>query len=171
MSGRDVASRWGGRAVARVVAWFTLLLAAFLSTSGVRAAEALSDEQLASVEGRDGIGMAVHLELNSALLAGATMDSRITMGFKSAGVNTYLVIQNFGGVMDQIGMSLQAKTRTDGGGDYLDFTLPVFVGFKDFGFRAMSAQTDPSAPITSSYGQILMNGTAQVQGHVLLWAH
>lgn len=157
--------------MARLVVCVTLLPCMLLAVPAAHAAEAMTDEQLAGVEGRDGIGLAVHLELNSALLTGATMDSRITMGFKSAGVNTYLVIQNFGGVMDQMGMSLQAKARPDGGGDYLDFTLPVFVGFKDFGFRAMSAQTDPTAPITASYGQVLMNGTAQVQGHVLLWAH
>jgi hypothetical protein len=151
--------------MARLLMW-----GALLAMQAARAAEALTDEQLAGVEGRDGIGFAVHLELNSALLTGATMDSRITMGFTSAGVNTYLVIQNFGGVMDQIGMTLSAKARPDGGGDYLDFSLPVIVGFKDFGFRAMAVQTDPTAPITASYGQILMNGTAQVQGHVLLWS-
>ena len=149
----------------------SMLTGLVLSASVAHGAEALTDAQLSEVEGRDGIGMAVHLELNSALLMGADMDSRILMGFKSAGVSTYAVIQNFGGVMDMMGMSLSAKARPDGGGDYLDFSLPVFVGFKDFGFRAMAAQTDPTAPITASYGQILLNGTAQVQGHVLLWAH
>lgn len=134
------------------------------------AADALSDDQLAGVTGQNGFAFAAHLELNSGLLNGQAYDSRITLGFTDGGVTTYAIVQNFGGVVDLLGMGLQAKQRPDGSGDYLDFTLPFFVSFKDFGFRALAVQTDPVAPITSSYGQLLVNGTAQIQGHVLLWA-
>ncbi len=133
---------------------------------------ALSDDELADVSGQDGVGLAVHLELNSALLAGAPVDSRLTAGFKVDGTTTYAVVQNLGGVMDLIGITLNVRSRPDGGGDYIDMGLPSFVGFKQFGFRALAAQTDPSAaiPASTSYGQLLLNGTATMTGHVFIWA-
>lgn len=132
----------------------------------------LSDEELSAVQGRDGIGLAVHLELNSALLQGQLTDSRLMAGFNVNGQTTYAVVQNLAGVMDLIAVTLDVHQRSDGGPDYVDIGLPAFVGFKQFGFRALAAQTDPTAPITSanSYGQVLLNGTGTMTGHVYLWA-
>ena len=124
------------------------------------------------MSGQDGVSLGVHLELNSALLNGAATDSRITAGFNVDGTKTYAVIQNLAGVMDLIAVTLAIRQRPDGGGDYVDIGLPGFVGFKQFGFRALAAQTDPTAPITpaQSYGQILLNGTGSMTGHIYLWA-
>ncbi len=133
---------------------------------------ALSDEELSGVCGQDGIGLAIHLELNSALIASGVLNSSLTAGFKVNGTTTYAVVQNLGGVLDLIGLTLNIHTRSDGGGDYIDLGLPSFVGFKQFGFRALGAQTDPSAAIapSGSYGQVLLNGTGTMTGHLLIWA-
>lgn len=148
------------------------LLAALIGCAGAHAAPvALDDDEMSQVTGQDGVALAVHLELNSALLTGAPTDSRITAGFNVDGVKTYAVIQNLAGVMDLIAVTLNIRRRADGG-DYVDIGLPSFVGFKQFGFRALAAQTDPTAPIapSASYGQILLNGTGSMTGHIYLWA-
>ena len=81
------------------------------------------------------------------------------------------MVQNLAGVMDLIAVTVNVRSRADGS-DYIDIGLPSFVGFKQFGFRALAAQTDPTAPIppSASYGQLLLNGTATMTGHVFLWA-
>jgi hypothetical protein len=148
------------------------LVALCVSANAVAAPVALSDDELAGVAGRDGVGLAVHLELNSALLAGTPTDSRLTAGFVVDGTKTYAVAQNLAGVMDLVAVTLNVRSSPDGGGDRIDIGLPAFVGFKQFGFRALAAQTDPTAPIpaSASYGQLLLNGTASMTGHVFLWA-
>lgn len=155
----------------RAVLWWRVAAALLGLTLPVVgwAIEPMTDAELSKVEARDGFGFALHLELNSGLLSGETIDSRFAVGFNGPYGTTYAVVQNFGGIVDMLGLTLTARTRPDGG-DYLDFGLPTFVSFKDFGFRAMAAQTDPTGPITASYGQVLLNGSAQVQGHVLLWS-
>ncbi len=152
------------------------LTAAFITLTAatqVHAAPvALNDDEMSKVSGQDGVSLGVHLELNSALLNGTPTDSRITAGFNVDGTKTYAVIQNLAGVMDLIAVTLAIRQRPDGGGDYVDIGLPGFVGFKQFGFRALAAQTDPTAPIapSASYGQILLNGTGSMTGHIYLWA-
>jgi len=144
---------------------------ALSTAAAVAAPVALSDDELSNVSGRDGVALGVHLELNSALLAGTPTDSRITAGFVVDGTKTYAVVQNLAGVMDMIAVTLNVRSRSDGG-DYVDVGLPGFVGFKQFGFRALAAQTDPTAAIapSASYGQLLLNGTGAMTGHVFLWA-
>lgn len=147
-----------------------LLLVAGLGSPWANAEpQPLAETELADVSGRDGIGFAVHLEINSAPIYGLDIDSRLTAGFTVDGLRTYLVAPNPGGIIDLFAMSLNLRTRP-GGGDYIDVTLPFFVGVQDFGVRALSVQTDPRAPITNSYGQFLLNGHASMQGHLYLWA-
>jgi hypothetical protein len=150
--------------------WLALCLA-LAAAHAAAAPVALSDAELSAVSGGDGIGLAVHLELNSALLAGRPTDSRLTAGFNVDGTKTYAVVQNLAGVMDLVAVTVNMRSRSDGG-DYIDIGLPQFVGFKQFGFRALAAQTDPFAAIapSGSYGQLLLNGTANMTGHVYLWA-
>lgn len=133
----------------------------------------LSDEELSTVEGQDGIGLNVHLELNSSVLTGATDVSRVVAGFNVNGTKTYAVLQDLGGVADLFGISLDVRARPDAPGQtYIDVGLPVFLNFRQFGFRALAATTDATAPITpaNSYGQILLNGQATVTGHLYIWA-
>lgn len=131
--------------------------------------EPLDDQAMASVSGQDGIGFAVHLEMNSALLNGAVMNSRLLAGFTVDNVTTYAVALNVGGIIDMYAMTLNLRSRPDGG-DYIDIGLPFFVGVSQFGFRALGVQTDPTAPITRNYGQLLLDGHAAMRGHVYLWA-
>lgn len=133
------------------------------------APEPLDDQAMASVSGQDGIGFAVHLEMNSALLDGAVMNSRLLAGFTVDNVTTYAVALNVGGIIDMYAMTLNLRTRPDGG-DYIDMGLPFFVGVSQFGFRALGVQTDPTAPITRNYGQLLLDGHVAMRGHLYLWA-
>jgi hypothetical protein len=147
------------------------LFLALSAGTAIAAPVALSDEDLAGISGQDGIGLAVHLELNSSLLAGVPGNSRLTLGFKVDGTTTYAVLDQLGGVVDLFALTLDVRRRSDGGGDYVDIGLPGFVGFKQFGFRALAAQTDPNAPVapSASYGQLLLNGTGSMTGRVYLW--
>jgi len=130
---------------------------------------ALDDEAMSEVCGRDGVGFAVHLEMNSGLLDGKALDSRLVSGYTVNGQTTYQVAYNVGGIIDLIALTINVRGRPDGG-DYIDLGLPGFVGVKNFGYRALGAQTDPSAAVSNSYGQLLLNGHAAMQGHLYLWA-
>ena len=162
-----------GKAGSAVSAWLRQFVLLPLCTPLVASAAPvpLSDDELAAVEGRDGVGLAVHLELNSQLLSGTSSGARLTAGFNVNGTTTYAVVQDLAGVMDLVAVTLNVRKRPDGG-DYLDVGLPGFVGFRQFGLRALGAQTDPLAlvPASASYGQLLLNGTASMTGHVYLWA-
>jgi len=131
--------------------------------------EPLNDQDMASVSGQDGISFAVHIEMNSSLLQGAQLNNRLIAGFTVDDVTTYAVALNVGGIIDMYAMTLNLRTRPDGG-DYIDMGLPFFVGVNQFGFRALGVQTDPTAPITRNYGQVLMDGHFAMRGHLYLWA-
>jgi hypothetical protein len=80
-------------------------------------------------------------------------------------------MQNLAGVVDMYFLTLDVRQRP-GGGDYIDLGLPSFVGMNQFGFRALAVQSSPTAPITqnANYGQVILNGTATMTGHVYIWA-
>jgi hypothetical protein len=151
-----------------------LALAAAAALPALACAEPLpmDDDALREVTGA-GVGIAVHLELNSSVLTGANVDNRITLGFDNNGLKTYAVLQNFAGIVDFYTITLNMRQRTAGdpGSDYFDIQLPLFVGFKEFGVRNLAVTTDPNAPITpaNSYGSVLINGAMNMQGHFYLW--
>ena len=128
----------------------------------------LSDEQLGDVAGK-GVAILVHLELNSGLLTGQNIDSRLSAGFSVDGTTTYAIAQNFGGLLDLFAITLDPGTKPDGSG-YLSIGMPYFLGAKEFGVRAIGVQTDVNAPISTSLGSILLNGTANMTGSLNLWA-
>ena len=128
----------------------------------------LSDDQLSAVAGK-GVAIVVHLELNSGLLTGQNIDSRLSAGFDVGGTTTYAIAQNFGGVLDLFAVTLDPRTKADGSG-YLSIGMPYYVGAQEFGVRAIGVQTDLNAPITSSLGSVLLNGTANMTGQLNLWA-
>ncbi|MEJ6007316.1 hypothetical protein WG899_17335 [Paucibacter sp. AS339] len=127
---------------------------------------ALSDEELGHVSGQAGIVLNAHLELNT----GAQSENRISLGFQLGGNTTYLLLHNLSGTLDLLGLTVQAVAGPAEVGDVIQLTLPSFVGFKDFGIKAIGVQTDPLAPIGPSLGQIQLNGSVQMQGQVLLWS-
>ncbi|MFT3858046.1 MAG: hypothetical protein QM742_11310 [Aquabacterium sp.] len=158
-----MAAAWGAALCAAVVASLSA------PTPARAEPQLLQDEEMADVAGRDGVGFAVHLEMNSDLLQGIDVGSRLTAGFDVHGIKTYLVAHNIGGIVDLFAMTLNVRRRADGS-DYLDLGLPFFVGVGQFGYRALGAQTDPTAPIANSYGQLLLDGHASMRGHLYLWA-
>lgn len=144
--------------------------AAFLAIGllplGAQAANALSDEELGGVTGRGGIVLNAHLELNTR----AASENRISLGFQVGGSTSYLLLHNLSGTLDLLGLTVQAVAGPAEVGDVIQLTLPSFLGFKDFGIKAIGVQSDPLAPIAASLGQIQLNGSVQMQGQVLLWA-
>jgi hypothetical protein len=138
------------------------------------APQPLDDAELAAVAGRDGVALAVHLDLNAARLAGAgqSTDARLLVGYRVEGQTSYAVLQDIGGQMTLAALTLKVRERADGGGDYVDIGMPSFVGFSRFGFRAMGALSDPSLPLTpaNSLGGLQLNGSAAMTGHVYVWA-
>ncbi|MDC8785033.1 hypothetical protein [Roseateles koreensis] len=133
------------------------------------AATPLDDAALSAVTGRDGIVLNAHLELNTA----ADSTNRVSVGFKVAGATSYLVLDKISGTLDMLGLEVKAIAGPGGStgiSDVIQVGLPSFLGFKDFGIRAIAAQADATAPITASMGQIQLSGSAQLQGQVLLWS-
>jgi hypothetical protein len=118
----------------------------------------LDDEQLRSVRGQ-GISIAVHLQLNTSVSA----------GFTNNGVTTYAMAQNFGGLLDLFAITIDPSLKPDGSG-YLAIGMPAYLGAQDFGVRAIGVQTDQSAPVTSSLGSLLLNGSANMTGQLNVWA-
>jgi hypothetical protein len=151
-----------------LVVFFTLC-----SASGVFAEEplALDDSELSQVSGADGIGIAMHLELNDPHLTNPGTDSRISMGFTVDGKTNYIVIKNLRGMIDMAALDISVKHRPDGGGDYVAVGLPGFVKYTNFGFESLSVQTDPLAAVTNSLGRVNVNGTVSMQGEFRFWAH
>jgi len=128
----------------------------------------MNDDDLAGVSGQ-GVAVLVHLELNSGLLVGQPLDSRLSAGFTVDGITTYAIAQNFGGLLDLFAVTLDPSTKPDGTG-YLAIGMPFFIGAKEFGVRAIGVQTDLNAPVTSSLGSVLVNGTGTMTGSLNLWA-
>ncbi|TAK94123.1 MAG: hypothetical protein EPO09_10495 [Aquabacterium sp.] len=147
-----------------------VLLAMGCALSMARAEpQPLDDIGMADVSGQDGIGFAVHLEMNSAAISAQDLTSRLMAGFHVDGQTTYAIAWNAGGIIDMFAMTMNLRSRPDGS-DYMDIGLPFFIGVSQFGFRAFSVQTDPTAAISRNYGQLLLNGHAAMQGHIYLWA-
>jgi hypothetical protein len=57
----------------------------------------------------------------------------------------------------------------DGSG-YISIGMPGLVQANEFGVRAVGVQTDFNAPITSSLGSLLLNGSATMTGQLNVWA-
>lgn len=144
-----------------------LLLA--LTDAGWAAPQALDDTALSEVRGA-GLGVGVHLELNSSLLTGATPMPNLAAAFGDSAQPNYLVMYGVGGIMDLYAVTLNAVTASDGTSQ-LALGLPSFVGFDDFGVRAISVQSDPTAPLNmaNSLGGITLNGSGAMTGRMLMW--
>jgi hypothetical protein len=148
---------------------FALVTTLWLAAPARAAPQALDDAALSEVSAA-GIGLGVHLELNSGLLSGQAMQPNLIVGFGDALQPVYLVMHGVGGIMDLYNVTLNLRRHTDGS-DYLDLGLPGFVGFDQFGVRALSVQTDPTAaPGAGNFGSLMLNGTGAMTGHVLMWA-
>jgi hypothetical protein len=153
------------RTVFRTAAAAAILAAC---AAGARAEkQALSDAELRDVSGK-GVAILVHLELNSGLLTGQTIDSRLSAGFTVNSVTTYAIAQNLGGILDMFAITLDPVARSNGP-DYLAIGMPTYFAAQEFGVRALAVQTDASAPVTSSLGSLLLNGVASMTGQLNVW--
>lgn len=136
-------------------------------------AQELADDDLSEVVGGDGVRIDLHLEWNTNGLASVNLDDvgLISVGFydNTSKQHSYFTLNGIGGVADFFGLAIDARKGPADVGDYVDLTLPVIVAFKQFGFRAMSAQPTITGSPTSSYGQWMLNGAANVTGNVYIW--
>ncbi|MGE5451543.1 MAG: DUF6160 family protein [Acidobacteriota bacterium] len=155
------------------------VMAMAFSTMAQAAVEELPDDALSAVSGEDGVTIMLHLEWNANALTAVdlTNSSSISVGFYDADQSrhTSLVFQGFGGIMDLWALRIDARTGPAGVGDYVDITMPNLVAFKQFGFRALYAESYTGAEPTtmpkptSNYGKWLLDGSATVTGNVYIW--
>lgn len=152
------------------------------------AAQEISDADLSDVSGADGVSINASLVWNSNRTQ-YELSSKVIIGFEkydADGQNktlTFLTFGGFGGVLDIFGLRIDSMKGPAAIGDYVDVTLPRFIGFEDFGFQSMSVQSvrrdkdfdskqfktsDLESP-RSSYGQWLYNGSAVMTGHVYIF--
>ena len=127
----------------------------------------LSDDELSGVAGK-GVAILVDLQINAGLLTGQNIDARISAGFTVDGTTTYAIAQNFGGILDMFAVTLDPSINA-AGLNYLAIGMPYYIAAKDFGVRALAVQTDPTGPITSSLGAVLLNGSANMTGQLNVW--
>ena len=127
----------------------------------------LSDDELSGVAGK-GVAILVDLQINAGLLTGQNIDSRLSAGFTVDGTTTYAIAQNFGGILDMFAVTLDPSINA-AGLNYLAIGMPYYIAAKDFGVRALAVQTDPTGPITSSLGAVLLNGSANMTGQLNVW--
>ena len=127
----------------------------------------LSDDELSGVAGK-GVAILVDLQINAGLLTGQNIDARISAGFTVDGTTTYAIAQNFGGILDMFAITLDPSINA-AGLNYLSIGMPNYIAAKDFGVRALAVQTDPTGPITSSLGAVLLNGSANMTGQLNVW--
>lgn len=132
----------------------------------------LDNEALSEVVGRDGIGLLVHLEVNTSDPGDVSAGARFTRSFAVHGTTTYVTAQGWRGALDLVGVSVDVGARPDGGGSYIDIGLPGTVVARQFGFRTSGVQTDPQATVApqQSLGGVLLHGSATQSGHFFLWA-
>lgn len=150
--------------------WRAFALACALAACATAAhadKKAMTDEDLAGVAGH-GVAILVHLELNSGLLLGQPLDSRLTAGFTVDSVTTSVIAQNFGGILDMFAITLDPTTRANGA-DYLAIGLPTYLAADQFGVRAIGVQRDANGPITGSLGSLMLNGVASMTGQLNIW--
>lgn len=134
------------------------------------ALEALNDEGLADVAGRDGVSFAVSLRLNSPDNPNPVADSRLTTGYNVGGQQQYLVIKNLRGSIDMFAMRIDVAQRSDGGGDYVAISLPAYLKFGHFGYESLSAETNPYGDIKGNLGRFEIDGTMNMRGQFRFWA-
>ncbi len=156
-----------------VVSWTPALVAVVMAGGPAPAGAApwlLDDAALSDVRGA-GLGLGVHLELNSALLTGATPQPNLTAAFGDPAQPNYLVMYGVGGVLDLYAVTLNVVTAADGSSQ-LALGLPGFVGVNSFGTRAIAVQSDPTAPMSAatSLGGLTLDGTGAMTGRLLVWA-
>lgn len=151
------------------------------------AAQEVTDADLSDVSGADGITVNASLVWNTNRTQ-YELSSKVLIGFErfnddSTKTLTYLTFGGFGGGMEIVGLKIDAAKGPADIGDYVDITLPRYIGFDDFGFQSMSVRsvtvsqstdtktfdTNTLPAPTSNYGQWLYNGSAVVTGHVYIW--
>jgi len=145
------------------------LIAPLVVALPAHALSALDDDTLSNVVGRDGISIAVHLDLNNPNSTDPDVSSRLTIGFKVNGHTNYAVMLDPHGIIDMFSWSFDVITRPDGG-SAIAVGLPSYVNFQQVGFDALGIQSDPNAPITGDLGRIELNGQLSFQGQLRIWS-
>lgn len=134
------------------------------ATSAMAVPKALDNAELAEVTGGDGISISIDLALNA---------TQVSRSFTVDGVTTHATMNDVGGNMLALGLTVDVKERPDApGSTYVDVGMPSFISFKKFGFRTSGVQTDlqTTLPANQNLGGVQLNGNGAMTGHFLMWA-
>lgn len=140
------------------------VMAVGVGSNAMAEPKALDNSELAEVVGGDGISISIDLSLNA---------TQVSRGFTVDGVTTHAVMNDVGGNMLALGVTVDVQQRPDAAGStYVDIGMPSFISFKNFGFRSSGVQTDlqTALPANQNLGGVQLNGTGAMTGHFLMWA-
>lgn len=146
-----------------VAATFSVLM---LGAVPVAMAEpkALDNSELADVVGGDGISIILDLQVHA---------DQVSRSFNVDGVTTHATLNDVGGSMLALGITVDVQQRPDvAGATYIDIGMPGVIAFKNFGFRSSGVQTDlqTALPANQNLGGVQLNGMGAMTGHFLMWA-
>ncbi len=144
---------------------FAIALAALgMCGAAMAAPQAMDTEELAEVSGSDGVSIIMDLNVNA---------SQVSRSFLVDGTTTHAVMNDVGGSMLAVGITVDVKQRPDlASGTYIDVGMPGYVSFAKFGFKSSGVQTDlnTALPANQNLGGVQLNGAGAMTGHFLIWA-
>lgn len=150
--------------VARAVRFASALFVMAACSAAMAAPQPMNTEELAEVSGSEGVSISMDLNVNM---------SQVSRSFNVDGVTTHAVLNDVGGSMLALGITVDVKQRPDlANGTYIDVGMPGYLSFAKFGFKSSGVQTDlnTTLPANQNLGGVQLNGTGAMTGHFLIWA-
>ena len=149
---------------AHALRFASALLVLTVCSAAMATPQPMDIEELAEVSGSDGVSISMDLNVNIA---------KVARSFNVDGVTTYAALNDVGGNMLALGITVDVKQRPDGGaGSYVDVGMPGDISFQKVGLTSSGVQTDLNAslPANQNLGGVQLNGTGAMTGHFLIWA-
>lgn len=148
---------------ARAMRFSSALVALVVCNSAMATPQPMDAEELAKVSGSDGVSISMDLNVNM---------SQVSRSFNVDGVTTHAVLNDVGGSMLALGITVDVKQRPDvANGSYIDVGMPGYLSFAKFGFKSSGVQTDLNTTLpANNLGGVQLNGTGAMTGHFLIWA-
>ena len=148
---------------ARAMRFVSALFVLAACSAVMAAPQPMDTEELAEVSGSDGVSISMDLNVNM---------SQVSRSFNVDGVTTHAVLNDVGGNMLALGITVDVKRRPDDpSGTYIDVGMPGYLSFAKFGFKSSGVQTDLNTTLpANNLGGVQLNGSGAMTGHFLIWA-